>query len=313
MFQKIDIVGAFHDGLGFAAGRYSEVLRLSWLPIALIMLAGPGIANFAVAQGPGWGIQPEFLFWLIFAPLSVLLQASVMVALIRTAVNGYPPHHRSAHLAIGPREFLYVLSGLLGIGMVGLLLWGPYNYSLQFLDAFARQQETIEVYRFVEGSLHQGSKNLLYEDGHPIRNLELPITVVAFAGMGYVALRLLLLPSFVAAGTGKVFRRTLKASAGFNIIRLLLVLAVLWFLFWVTSWAAQLIASLGFFIAGLFAFIPQLLGGFGLDFAAEGWISELGTWTSLLIGYGISILFEAFTLGIVSGFFGAIVRQFREA
>ena len=138
-----------------------------------------------------------------------------------------------------------------------------------------------------------------------------PIEIVGFVLLGYIGLRLMLLPSFVAAGTGQVFSRTLRASAGFNILRLLLIILVLGILFVLTSWAAQGIASLGFFIAGLFGFIPRVLEAWGLDFAAEGWISGLGSWTALGIGYGFALLFEAFTFGIVAGFFGAIVRQFQ--
>ena len=309
MSTKIDISNAMHDGLGFTARRFSEVLRIAWFPYLLLFLLMLGI-SFGLA--PSLNFQdPRSLPVLraIFFPVVLIVNAVAMVALIRMAVLGTAPHGRSLHFSVGPREVLFVLAGLFSIMVVGLLAFGPSTYLLQLIDSFALEREGQTAFFFTEGSLHEGSENLLYANGHPIRQWLPVVQIGALVVLGYLTLRMFMLPVFVAAGSATPFRSALRASAGLNAIRLLLLFLVMVLIYVAAYFSARIVGDFAMASGALFSGVVYVADSWGLDFATPVWAERLQVGFAFVIGGVFAVVTQSFTAGLIAGFTGAIARQ----
>lgn len=306
--MKIDIPAAMHDGLGFSAKRFSEVLRIGWLPYSLLFAFGLWFALWLFPQLNPQDPRSEFIFLALYYPVPLLINTMVMVALIQMAVRG-TQHHRSAHLAFGLREVLFLLASLLSGGVILLLSVGPGLFLNGLIETLAVQQETQTAFFFTEGSLHEGSENLLYPEGAPVRGWSPVLAGGVIAVLAYLSLRLFLLPVLVAAGSARPLAKTWRAGAGLNVVRLFFLFVVLVIVQFATNFAADLLATLSFTIAGLFIYLVRIIQGYGLDFAVPLWAQRV----EVVIAFGLSGLFfvvtQCFTSGLFAGFAGAVVRQ----
>lgn len=315
MRARIDIIHAVHDGLGFAAGHFSEVLRLSWLPLLIAMLSGPLLWNAGWANPPqdGTAIFIPFFFALVYAPVVLVTQASVMVALVGTVVSGAPPHHRSAHFAFGPRELLFLLSAVLSAGVLLLLTAGPTLLVSGWIEGFAAEREQLEVFRFDDGSLHGGERNVLFPGGHPLRSLQPFLGFLAAGILVYLTLRLFLLPIFVAAGVRAPLAKTWRASGGANVLRLLLLLVLFVIVQYAVGVSGRFIGGLGLWFASLIGMVPAMLETWGLTFADPGWSERVAGWLGIGVSGAITLLLAVFSVGLFAGLTGAVVRQVEAA
>lgn len=311
MSTRLDMVRTLHDGLGFAASRYSEVLRLSWFPLLLLIMI-PYLGRLLYGSGHlGQDGQTLLLsaFNIAYLPVSLLAQASVMVALIGTAVSGQPPHHRSLHFSIGVREILYIITGFAAFVCLGVLVYGPWMFGTSLLNEIAREQASQEAFFFTEGSLHEGQQNLLYPDGPPAEGYLPWITGAAVVAALYVSFRLYFWPGFVAAGARQPFRKALRASAGFNIIKLIGIAVLMLGLQILVRFATNLLVGLGALMLGVYTMVLNILSNWGLGFATPEW-ADLLTWvTVFVVGLGVGIGLQAFAFGLLAGLTGSVIRQ----
>lgn len=298
-----------HEGLGFAAKRFSEVLRVAWFPYLVLFVLNVwlilGVAPNLDWNNPSAGLTLAQLYF----PVALIVNATVMVALTRMAFFGEQSHRRSIHFAFGPREVLFVLASLFSILVVGGLSLGPGLFVQHLIERFAEAREVETAFFFEEGSLHEGSENLLYADGHPIRSWAPVATIAAFVLLGYLALRMAMLPFFVAAGSASPVRSSLRASSGLNVVRLLLLLLVMVIIQYAADFSADFIASFGLAVGGLFGMAVYIAQSWGLDFATPAWADR----GQLIIAFGVSAMFaiviQSFTAGLLAGFAGAVGRQ----
>ncbi|ADM10422.1 trigger factor [Parvularcula bermudensis HTCC2503] len=176
----LSVMGVIYEALGFAVGHFGTVLRLSWLPVALLFLLDfvmiqmglveqerplalqfqlqPGpITQFTtfLAQGAATGFSPPF------GPLlggglliAVILYASVMVPLVRYAAAGEVPHHRFMHLAFGPRHLKYVLAAAGSFAVVLIVAGALISVIGHGLGGPLRALLGQQVSSFEAGSLH---------------------------------------------------------------------------------------------------------------------------------------------------------------
>lgn len=306
--MKIDIPAAMHDGLGFSAKRFSEVLRIGWLPYSLLFAFSVwfalGIAPQLNPQDP----RAQLVVLALSYPVLLLVNVMVLVALIRMAVLG-TQHHRSVHFAFGLREVFFLLASLLSGGVILLLSVGPGVFLSGLIEAMAVQQETLTAFYFTEGSLHEGSENLLYPEGAPVRGWMPLVLAGVLIVLGYLSLRLFMLPVLIAAGSSRPFAKTWRAGAGLNVVRLFFLFVVLAIVQFFTSFAADFIATLSFTVAGLFIYLVRIIQGYGLDFAVPLWAQRV----EIVIAFGFSGLFfvvtQCFAAGLFAGFAGAVARQ----
>lgn len=310
MSAKIDIPRAVHDALGFTAGHFGTVLRLSWFPltfvfVALILLQGP----LQAAYNAGDTIRSQQIWLLISNGLTLLAQASIFVALVGTVVRGAPLHDRSFHFAFGVREVLFILTAVASVVFLLATTVLPAQFALNFSEAFALEREAEQAYFFTEGSLHEGSRNYLLDGPHPIRQWQ-PIILWGGGLLAvYVGLRLLLLPFAVASGADRPLARTLRISGGLNIFRMLVIAVIIYLLQAVTNFAAGLIANQAFSAIGLFQMMLNVFYTWGIDFATPGWANALPRFAAMTLGGVFVVVLQAFSMGLLSGFAGALILQ----
>lgn len=313
MSFRLNLGRTIHEGLGFAAGHFGEVLRLSWLPLAVLVIGGPLYWNWLWANDPGQGggVFIPLYFALVFLPLLLVCQASITVALTGTAYRGAPPHHRSIHFAFWGRELQFVLASILVLGLVILLSYGPLQIGARMIDSFASEQEQTTAFFFDEGSLHGGDTNLLFPDGHPIRSAVPWLIWASFGIFVVISLRLFSLPYAVASGVRRPFGVAWRAGKGFNVLRLAIVAAVILLVQVLAFFAAQVGLFIGQFAGQLMFMVVDVVLKFGVQGA--NWAAGIGQIVALAVSIVIALMLLAFANGIYAGIGASIVRQSEEA
>ncbi|NNU14973.1 hypothetical protein HK107_01375 [Parvularcula sp. ZS-1/3] len=310
MSAKINIPRAVHDALGFTAGHFGTVLRLSWFPltfvfVVLTLMIGPlGEAYEGGDQG-----RSNMIWLLMTNGLTLLMQASIFVALVGTVVRGAPPHNRSLHFAFGVREVLFVLAAVASVVFLIATTLAPAQFALQFSEAFALEREAEQAFFFTEGSLHEGSKNYLFDGPHPIRQAQPYIYWGGQLLAVYVGLRILLLPFAIAGGADRPIARALRISSGLNIFRMLVIAVIIFLLQVLTNFAAGLIADRAFDSIMLFQMMLNVFYTWGVDFATPAWANALPRFAAMTLGGVFVVVLQSFSMGLLSGFAGALILQ----
>lgn len=185
--SHLSVMGVIYEALGFATAKFGTVLRVSLLPLLLLLLL-----NFVLAQlgyippssvlalridlDPGWinsfvqGLNlwgqsivtgnplpltdQQLQVYLGLGLIGIILQSSFMVPLISYAGTGEKPHHGMVHLGFGPRHLGYVIAAAISFPLIMVLM----NYALYFFTQWVTTDITPILQSrqivFEEGSLH---------------------------------------------------------------------------------------------------------------------------------------------------------------
>jgi len=298
---QLDMVGVTQDALGFAARRFDDILRIAWFPLLLLALA-PLAWHQLVLGGAPRGLVVALS---IAAP--VLLTAIYMVPLTRLAATGDMASSSSVQFQFGVPQIRFALVGLLSIFAALLVAVGPTSIGISFAEAWIQDVEVQQVFVFDEGSLHGGQVNVLFADVTPVRNLQLFLNwVLTPLVLAYIGVRLFLWPFAIAAGSSSPLMVSLRASAGGNGLRILLIFLALALVQLVVSLGSGIAVGMGEWVGSLATSLVETLQTFGIR--GFGWAGQIGSFVGLSVSYVVGILVSAFTAGLVAGAAGSMIR-----
>jgi hypothetical protein len=335
-------MGVLYEALGFAVTRFSTVLRVAWLPLALLLLLQGIALQLDLEAAPAAGLaaalrtEPGYMYQFLeavlalspihiaFATIAVILHASYMVPLIRYASNGTMPHHGSMHLEFGWRHLKYVGASLLSFPVIAFAASAVAGYGGDWagggLKSALERQRTV----FEEGSLHSvetepvfgGLQGLvasldqfLMRLGINVSATETVVIVPVLVVAVYLMLRLFALPYLAAAreaGDGyNSFGRSLAVSSGFNIFPLIAVMILF-------ALVHLIMLTLFWFSLGIFNW--AMIGSEAMITSFDNMLPEAsagpiirGLLTTLLT-IGI-VMVSAMVAGLTAGLGGALVHR----
>lgn len=181
--RPLSIVG---ESLGFGVRRFETVLRVSFLPLVLVLVfemaatlaylsfasgrlitfkdlaeakvgwaQASRMADGALAQGLGAG-SPEY--WTIYAAsalITAILVASFMAPLVRYAGLGERPAPGLVRIPFGPDQIRYLLAGLFSILIFALVVYAPVTFATASIIGFITQALSTPYASFPDAaSLH---------------------------------------------------------------------------------------------------------------------------------------------------------------
>ncbi len=298
---QLDMVGVTQDALGFAARRFDDILRIAWFPLLLVALA-PLVWHHLMVGGASRAVVIALS---LVTP--VLLTATYMVPLTRMAATGEVGSFSSLRFQFGMPQIRFVLVGLLSVFAALLVAVGPTSIGVSVAEAWIQDVEVQQIFVFDEGSLHGGQVNVLFADVTPVRDFQLFLNwVLTPLVLTYIGVRLFLWPFAIAAGTASPLMVSLRASAGGNGLRILLIFLALALVQVVVSLGSGLAVGLGEWVGSLATSLVETLQAFGVR--GFGWAGQVGGFVGLSVSYVVGILVSALTAGLVAGAAGSMIR-----
>lgn len=344
MRNNLSVMGVVQEALGFGLTHFGAALRVAWLPAVLLLVVQMVLVQVGYLQTasvvftfrlePGWITR---FFQSLFQPdltvmgllgIAALLQASILVPMIRFVALGEKPHHGSMQLTTGPHHLLYILAAGLSfavpVALSGLVIGLSAVWLGRSVGPLLDRQQAI----FDEGSLHRietepvlgplasvvdGIDRFFFSLGVPLGTTDLIVLIPLLILTFYLILRLAPWPYLVAshpsgagffAGLGPAWRMT----QGSNVLRMAAIVLIFVALavgtVVITSGAAVVVLSI--FILGSEAMISSY-DRFVPDTNAGPIVRALVR----AVVVGILLALSVFVAALQAGIGGAVARRVR--